>query len=249
MTGEESLKQYVQEESAESPKRRIIDYIEDRGDTIPLILIGDVLDCLKVIPQATINTAITSPPYWQQRDYEVENQIGVEKTPEEYVNKLADVSDTLYDVLKDDGSFFLNIGDKYDNKKNLQLIPSRVAIEMQNRGWVLRNFISWYKPNHMPESVTDRFSRTWEPVFFFFFVKESGSYLPPDYYFDIDSVRISHKDETEEELLLPFIVSEEEYPKYEKKLEEMKRKYSGKFKGHEKNKGASPGGKDVIKWV
>ena len=60
-----------------------------------------------------------------------------------------DVADALREVTVDGGSYFLNVGDKYMNKR-LQMIPFVLASEMQKRGWVLRNVIVWYKPNHMP---------------------------------------------------------------------------------------------------
>jgi len=226
-------------------ENRVLEYLSDPKNKEPLILIGDVFEKLREIPSKSINLIITSPPYWKQRNYRTKGQIGQEKTSEEYVQKIVDVGDELKRVLSDEGSFFLNIGDKYGKKKNLEMIPSRVAIEMQRRGWILRNFIVWYKPNHMPTSIADRFGTTWEPVFFF--VKDTGKYLSPKYYFDIDKVRIPHiTKEQDFPKDLPLICSKEEYKKIKEKLENFKKEYNGKFKGHEENRGASPGARSSL---
>ena len=60
----------------------------------------------------------------------------------------------------------MNLGDTYDNK-DLQQIPARVALELQDRGWILRNRVTWAKPNPMPQSVKDRLNDTTEAVFHF----------------------------------------------------------------------------------
>ena len=120
--------------------------LEQKSDKIlpqdlrPVVLIGDVIEQLKRIPSNSIDLAITSPPYWDQRDYGIKGQIGIEKEPEEYINKLLIAFDELKRVLKDTGSFFLNLGDKYVGK-NLQMIPFKLAIKMQSKGWALRNVI------------------------------------------------------------------------------------------------------------
>ncbi|HOI77055.1 MAG TPA: site-specific DNA-methyltransferase [Methanofastidiosum sp.] len=131
------------------------------------ILHGDVYACLTSLEDNSIAVAITSPPYWAQRDYEFEGQIGSEKTSEEYIGKLVSVFSKLREKLRDDGIFFLNVGDKYFNKygkSNLLLIPYRLAYHMQKDGWIVEDIIMWYKPNHMPSSVKDRFANTYEPV-------------------------------------------------------------------------------------
>ncbi|GCC10066.1 putative methyltransferase [archaeon] len=123
-----------------------------------------------------------------------------------YISHIVDVCIEIYRALKDEGSFYLNIDDsyyshrsrankgvkrkvvkeeKYLQPKQLLGIPFRVMIELQNRGFILRNIIIWHKPNHMPSSVKDRRSTTWEPVFHF--VKSQK------YDFDLDAIRISHK--------------------------------------------------------
>jgi DNA modification methylase len=138
------------------------------GDVNKDILIhGDVYAGLDYLNDNSIAVAITSPPYWKQRDYKFKGQIGQEKTPEEYISRLVKVYSKLRQKLKQDGIFFLNVGDKYLNqygKSHLLQIPYRLAYHMVKDGWYLEDIIIWYKPNHMPSSVKDRFTNTYEPV-------------------------------------------------------------------------------------
>jgi len=108
-----------------------MDYIQLPQHITPLVLLGDVLSCLKKIPSESISCVVTSPPYWKLRDYYVSGQIGQEKTPEEYISKMVEVSRELLRVLKKDGAYFLNIGDTYIDK-GLQMIPQRIAYRMIN---------------------------------------------------------------------------------------------------------------------
>lgn len=80
-----------------------------------VILTGDALEWLRQLPDNSINTCVTSPPYWGLRDYGVAGQIGLEKTPEEYVDKLVEVFREVKRVLRDDGTLWLNLGDSYYN--------------------------------------------------------------------------------------------------------------------------------------
>ena len=139
-----------------------------------IILCGDVYAGLSFLKDDSISVAITSPPYWQQRDYNFDEQIGQENTPNEYIGRLIKIFNILKTKLKDDGVFFLNVGDKYLNKygkSHLLQIPYRLAYHMVNDGWYLQDIIIWYKTNHMPSSVTDRFTNTYEPVFVFAKIK------------------------------------------------------------------------------
>ena len=132
-----------------------------------IILHGDVYACLDYLDDNSIAVAITSPPYWKQRDYKFKGQIGQEKTPEEYIGRLVRVYSKLRQKLRSDGIFFLNVGDKYLNqygKSHLLQIPYRLAYHMVKDGWYLEDVIIWYKPNHMPSPVKDRFTNTYEPV-------------------------------------------------------------------------------------
>lgn len=155
---------------------------------------GDCLEVLKTLPDKSIDSCITSPPYWCLRDYGVDGQLGLEPTIEEYIDKLCNIFDEVNRVLKQTGTLWVNIGDTYsgakvgntETNKNpnvvtnnfkkpkinipnkcLCQIPSRFAIEMCNRGWILRNELIWHKPNNMPQSVKDRFTVDFEKIFFF----------------------------------------------------------------------------------
>ncbi|TXJ44480.1 site-specific DNA-methyltransferase [Brachyspira aalborgi] len=119
------------------------------------LMIDDVLEAIKKIPDKSISAVVTSPPYWNLRDYKDNRQIGNEKNPLEFVNKIALVGKEILRILKDDGAYFLNIGDTYVDQ-SLQMIPQKIAIKMQEQGWLIRNQIIWYKPNHMPSPVKNR---------------------------------------------------------------------------------------------
>ncbi|MEM3859584.1 MAG: site-specific DNA-methyltransferase [Candidatus Micrarchaeaceae archaeon] len=132
-----------------------------------IILHGDVYSCLEQVKDNSIAVVITSPPYWKQRDYGFAGQIGQEDKPEAYIGRLVAVFNKLKQKLRDDGVFFLNVGDKYlgqYGKSHLLQIPYRLAYHMVKNGWYLEDIIIWYKPNHMPSSVKDRFTNTYEPV-------------------------------------------------------------------------------------
>lgn len=183
------------------------------------LLLGDALEQLKTLPDASVQCVVTSPPYWGLRDYGLEGQMGMEATPAEYVNDLVMVFREVRRVLKDDATLWLNLGDSYagsggagewsrrkagkqeyagprgnnvnrktrkDNNtgrrysilggnhlpapdglkpKDLVGIPWRVALALQDDGWWLRSDIIWYKPNPMPESVTDRPTKAHEYIF------------------------------------------------------------------------------------
>lgn len=78
-----------------------------------VILHGDALEVLRTLPDGFVHTCVTSPPYWGLRDYGVEGQIGLEPTPEEYVERLVEVFREVRRVLRDDGTLWLNLGDSY----------------------------------------------------------------------------------------------------------------------------------------
>ena len=110
-------------------------------------------------------TCVTSPPYFGLRDYGHEGQIGLEQTPDEYIRAMVEVFRCVHNVLADDGTLWLNIGDTYGAGKQLLGIPWRVALALQADGWCLRQDIIWSKPNPMPESVTDRCTKAHEYIF------------------------------------------------------------------------------------
>ncbi len=148
------------------------------------IIWGDVYAGLSCLPDASIRVSITSPPYWKQRDYGFSEQIGQEKTPEEYIGRLVAIFRLLREKLTNDGIFFLNVGDKYMHrygKSHLLQIPYRLAFHMIQDGWILQDILIWYKPNHMPSSVKDRFTNTYEPILVFAKSKDN-IYRQPEIY-------------------------------------------------------------------
>ena len=160
-----------------------------------VIFDGDALTVLQRLPDNSVQSIITSPPYWGLRDYSIPDQIGLEGSLRQYINALCSVFSEARRVLKHDGIFWLNIGDGYtsgnrgwrapDKKnparamsirpdtpeglkpKDLLGVPWRLAFGMQNDGWYLRADIIWNKPNAMPESVKDRPTRSHEYLFMF----------------------------------------------------------------------------------
>lgn len=184
---------------------------------------GDALAVMKTLPDASVQCCVTSPPYWGLRDYGAAGQLGLEKTPDEYVAAMVAVFREVRRVLRGDGTLWLNLGDSYAGSwgaqgrtgqmadrsvisarqisahpqrvsrtgsipdgsglepKDLVGIPWRVAFALQADGWWLRSDIIWAKPNPMPESVTDRPTRSHEYVFLF--AKSER------YYFDAEAVR------------------------------------------------------------
>lgn len=136
---------------------------------------GSALDVLKTLPENSINMCVTSPPYWGLRDYQTNpakwndgwsGELGSEKEAKDYINHLCDIFDGVKRVLREDGTCWVNIGDTY-KKKDLCLIPFLFALEMKNRGWILRNVIIWHKPRCVPLGVKDRFTVDFEYIFLF----------------------------------------------------------------------------------
>ena len=136
------------------------------GDKLNTIYIKSCDEGMVEIPDNSVHCVITSPPYWKQRDYQTSRQIGAEDTAQEYVDAISGVSDSVRRVLRDDGTFWLNIGDKYDNG-NLIGLPWMVAQTLKDDGWILRNEIIWHKPAPMPQGDIDRCTQAHEHIFFF----------------------------------------------------------------------------------
>lgn len=163
------------------------------------IYCGDALQILKSFPDNAIDCSVTSPPYFGLRDYGVYGQIGLEHSPEEYINRLLDIFSEVYRVLKPEGTLWLNIGDSYAGRylnfstdkikpKDLIGIPWMLAFALRERGWYLRQDIIWAKPNPMPESVKDRCTKSHEYIFLL--SKRSN------YYFDGDAINEPIADST-----------------------------------------------------
>ena len=168
-----------------------------KGDRFALFK-GDATVALRKLPEGSVNTCLTSPPYWSVRDYEAADQIGLEDSVEEYVARIVAVFREVKRALANDGTAWLNIGDCYVNgakaagpawmrNKQLALVPFRVAIALENDGWWVRNTLVWHKPNAMPSSASDRLTNAWEPVFL---LTKSERY-----FFNLDAVRVPHKTE------------------------------------------------------
>lgn len=223
------------------------------------VLLGDVREQLATLEPVSVQSVVTSPPYYGLRDYgtgtweggdtdcdhgaariarrqanrqsgieggapgsrrdplvticrcgarRVDQQLGLEPSPAEYVAALVDVFRGVRRVLADDGVLWLNLGDSYAGggngyagkqsyqrpavrvgargwsgmpAKNLLGIPWRAAFALQDDGWTLRNAVIWHKPNAMPESVTDRLSTRYEHVFLFSKSRR--------YWFDLAAIR------------------------------------------------------------
>lgn len=162
---------------------RVKDYLLGK-DIKPLFIQNDSLKVLNELPENSIDCVITSPPYWQKREYE-NGGIGLEESPQEFINTILLFTREIKRVLKNEGSFWLNIGDSYKNK-NLQGIPWRIAIKMMDeQGWILRNEIIWNKIKGGMDNTKDRLGNNHEP--FFHFVKKKK------YYYDVDSIRTNPK--------------------------------------------------------
>jgi len=245
----EAMHPKVMSEVAFTSKR--IKDIAYYSDQTALVLHMDVREGLRVLAETgvEVNCIVTSPPFYGQRDYEIDQQIGLESHPSEFITAISDVFDMAGAVLANNGSLWVNIGDTYwsgkgehrggeakqsarrfgirpqdkkgDGKwcipKQLLLIPHRFAIEMQNRGWLVRNDNVWVKPNPIPDQVRDRCSISHEYVFHFvkerwyYFdknavgrVTDSGTILPPLDTWEVPAVRGKsgrHKARFSEELV------------------------------------------------
>lgn len=149
------------------------------------IIYKNVYEAVNDLDNKSIRCLITSPPYYQCRNYGNDNQIGLESTSKEYISKLCDIFGLLSLKTTDDCNLFINIGDKYDKNKCLMLIPTNFAEQMKQEGWILRNDIIWYKPNYQPSPVKDRLTNAYEHIFHFTKNK--------DYYYDLDAIRTPNK--------------------------------------------------------
>lgn len=171
------------------------------------LLLGDVRETLRGVADQSVHCVVTSPPYFGLRDYGMAGQIGLEPTPDAYVAELVAVFREVRRVLRDDGTLWLNLGDSYAANRSYQVtdskhidvgnngasrvpdglkpkdligIPWRVAFALQADGWYLRSDIIWHKPNPMPESVTDRPTKSHE---YLFLLTKSERY-----YYDADAI-------------------------------------------------------------
>jgi len=129
------------------------------------------------LDENSVDLIVTSPPYWQKRDYGTEDQLGQESDPDVYIDNLIDALEHWKVFLRPTGSLFLNIGDTYQ-KKSLQGIPGRFARAAQKAGWTIRNEIRWAKDNGIPSSAKDRLVPRHEVIFHLVLNKN-------DYFYDL----------------------------------------------------------------
>lgn len=186
------------------------------ADAVSAMHLGRAQDVLELLPERSVQAIVTSPPYFNLRDYDGHpDQLGAEPSVGEYVQAVVGILEQARRVLRPDGTLWLNLGDTYANRadaspkrhpgsghrdgvmpsrvstvstarpKSAMLVPSRVAIALMDAGWIVRNDNVWHKPNAMPESVEDRFSRRYEHLFM---LSQSERY-----YFDLDAVRVPQK--------------------------------------------------------
>lgn len=171
------------------------------------VLLADALEGLRTLEPESVHTCVTSPPYFNLRDYGVAGQIGNEDTPEAFVGKLVEVFREVWRVLRPDGTLWVNIGDSYATRsgkqpptntrnscghtekrtpagykyKDLIGVPWALAFALRADGWYLRQDIIWNKSNCMPESVRDRCTKSHEYIFL---LSKSERY-----YFDPQAIR------------------------------------------------------------
>ncbi|RYD28859.1 MAG: site-specific DNA-methyltransferase [Lysobacteraceae bacterium] len=191
-----------------------------------MIIVGDAVEQLRLLPDQIVQTCVTSPPYWGLRDYGVDGQIGLEESIEEFLARLVEVFREVSRVLKPDGTLWVNMGDSYISSrsgmqgktgvrkgrtftaktidksssglkpKDLAGVPWRLAFALQNAGWFLRSDIVWAKPNVIPESIKDRPCRAHEYIFLF--AKQRH------YFYDHDAIREPYSLKSLERLKTPM---------------------------------------------
>ncbi len=135
-------------------------------DEVDKIWPTDCLEGMRSLRDGMVDVCVTSPPYWKQRDYQVEGQIGDEESVQAYIESLCLIFDEVYRVLDAKGVLWLNLGDAM-REKQLLGIPWAVAFALKARGWKLRSEVIWYKPAPMPDGARDRPTRAHEQLFMF----------------------------------------------------------------------------------
>ncbi|KKN70630.1 hypothetical protein LCGC14_0429030 [marine sediment metagenome] len=180
------------------PKKKLKPYWVTRDKRLVRLYYGDVIRVLRRFPSRSVHCVVTSPPYWGLRSYLEENhgdkgvEIGSEKTPDEFVAKMVAVFQEVRRVLRDDGTVWLNLGDSRGGKSGLESglpggnlvgMPWRVALALQEDGWVLRQDIIWAKPNPMPESIRNRCTKSHDYIFL---LTKKGS----GYFCDMEAIKL-----------------------------------------------------------
>jgi len=158
------------------------------GSLLDTVVVGDSWITSKSLPSDSVRCIVTSPPYFGHRQYSQSEDVqsfefGRENQPMDYVQKLIGLFNDLKRLLRSDGTLWLNLGDTYRNGQLLG-IPWRVALGLQDAGWMLRSEIIWNKPNAMPSSVKNRPTTSHEHIFLF---SKSNQY-----HYDADAIREPH---------------------------------------------------------
>ena len=176
-------------------EKRLRRSVGDDPPSARLLYGVDAREGLRLLPPNSVQCVVTSPPYFGLRDYGRAGQIGLEDTPEAYVESLVEVFREVKRVLRTDGTVWLNLGDSYSSSphdgatlgvkpKDLLGIPWEVALALRKDGWYLRQDVVWHKGACMPESITDRFTKSHEYVFLLAHPNSGGRY-----FFDSFAVR------------------------------------------------------------
>ncbi len=152
------------------------------------LLCGKAEQTLETLDAQSVQTVVTSPPYFQMRDYGYDGQIGLESTPEEYIQKLVNTFRNVRKVLRNDGTVWVNLGDTYASsnyesikKGDLIGIPWMFAFAMRKDGWFLKSDVIWAKPNPLPGGSSNKPVASHE--YFFLFSKSS------EYYYDKEATK------------------------------------------------------------
>jgi DNA modification methylase len=146
------------------------------------VLQGDASQVVRRLPHGRFRAIITSPPYYGHRHYGSDKgEIGREQTVDDYLDSLTRVFGACKDLLADDGSLWIVIGDTRRRKEKLR-VPHRLADRLSDAGYKFREDIIWYKKNNVSSSSRDNFSQAYEYVLFF--SKSARSYA------DLDAVRV-----------------------------------------------------------
>jgi DNA modification methylase len=120
------------------------------------IIVGDCIDGLRTMPDASVQTCITSPPYYGLRDYGNDGQIGLEDTPEAYIAKMVEVFREVKRVLRDDGTVWLNIGDSYAGSgkgRNADGTHAEGGKQATNKGTVVGSLTKTHAPACKPKDL------------------------------------------------------------------------------------------------
>jgi len=155
-----------------------------REYTEPTVIEGSVETKLAEVPLGCVQTTVTSPPYYRQKDYHATGQLGWEDTVGDYVANMKRLFQDLWQATNASGSCFFVVGDTYMNKA-LQLVPQRLAIAAAEVGWTIRNDLIWAKTDPAPDGAADRWRFSHEHILFL--TKSARGYK-----FNADEIRVPY---------------------------------------------------------